>query len=680
MRAVILRSLAVIGVGAAILVGVLYVASTVDARAPEVLAVRVTQPLGDDPGRALITTSLEIAFSEPVEASSAERALRLDPSVDGSVSWSGSTMIFTPAEPLALDTEYALRVEDGVRDRAGNEMTTLPPAFTFRTAGRPQVVATQPEDAASGVALDEPIGLTFSTLMDTVSVESALRVRPTFPHDVRWSGEVLKIVPTAPLRAGTEYVVRVGSEAADIAGVTLGSPMEIRFRTVEAGLRVETIVPADGIDGIAPTSPIAVVFDRPVDPDSVSPDLLRLTPSVAGALEVVPLPGEPPADDGSGRVLRFTPSGPLPSNTTFDVQLLAGVVATSGGGLADGLSWTFTTGAPTSTLSNQIVFLTDRAGVPNLWSMNPDGTGQRQLSTELAPVLDYAVAPDGSSFVVADGRRLIFTRADGGDRRVLSVPEAIDFDPSYAPDSARIAYARMDVASGAPLGLWEWVVGGGDPEPIELASEPASGASPSPDDEPARLRAPRYSPDGAALAYVDADGSVGILHLADDRVEAASFHATRPPAWLADGSGVLLAGEEEGTESRWPTAGPMEPLHETGSVVVVLRPGDEGVAAVPQGSAVAVAAVASDGRVATLDPDGALRVAAGAAAAARTVPGLAGERVTGASFAPGEDDVLVVAVAATQDEPEVGSIERIDLADGQRTVLARRGWAPRWLP
>ena len=42
MRAVLLRSLAVIGVGAVVLAGVLYVASTVDARGPTVLEIRLT--------------------------------------------------------------------------------------------------------------------------------------------------------------------------------------------------------------------------------------------------------------------------------------------------------------------------------------------------------------------------------------------------------------------------------------------------------------------------------------------------------------------------------------------------------------------------------------------------------------------------------------------------------------
>src|SRR5690606_20655 len=193
--------------------------------------------------------------------------------------------------------------------------------------------------------------------------------------------------------------------------------------------------------------------------------------------------------------LRFTPSGPLPPNTTFDVEIAPEIVAaTGGGGLAQPLAWSFTTGAPAATLSNQVTFLSDRSGVANVWSMNADGTGQHQVSAELAPIVDYAVAPDGGSLIVADGRRLVFLRADGSDRRVITGDEHWEFDPTYAPSGRVVAFGRADATGGSGLGLWQWEVGGGDPQPIELPDplRPAPSPSPTPSDgEDGRLlRAP----------------------------------------------------------------------------------------------------------------------------------------------------------------------------------------------
>ncbi|HUF07304.1 MAG TPA: Ig-like domain-containing protein, partial [Candidatus Binatia bacterium] len=420
MRSIILRSLAVIGVGGLVLAGVLYVASTVDARPPEVLGIALTQPLTDDPERALITTSLEVVFSEPVDQESARKALRLDPAVDGAVSWSGSTLIFTPNSPLELETSYAVSVAAGVLDLAGNEMTEPPPVFEFETTGRPSLVEAAPEDGAVDVPLDAPLALTFSTLMDTASVEAALRLRPGFAHELHWSGERVEIVPDEPLRPGLDYELSVQGDAVDVAGVALGERIVLRFRTVEPGLVVEVSVPADGIDGVALTTSIAVIFDRPIDPGSVSDDLLTITPDVAGALDVVQLPDDPATDAGAGSMLRFAPSGDLAPNTTYEVELAPGITSTGGGVLASPSAWTFTTGAPVTSVSNQVTFLSDRGGITNVWSMNPDGSGKRQLSSELTPVLDYAVAPDGSSLVLADGRRLVHQRPDGSDRRVLT--------------------------------------------------------------------------------------------------------------------------------------------------------------------------------------------------------------------------------------------------------------------
>ena len=449
MRAVLLRSLAVIGVGAIVLAGVLYVATTFDGRPPSVLEVRLTAPVADDERVALINTSIEVAFSEPVEPESAEEAVRIEPAVAGAVSWSGSTMRITPADPLELETAYAVTIAAGIRDLAGNRMTEPPPPFEFVTAGRPSLVESVPEDGADEVPLDGPIALTFSTLMDTASVDDQLTLSPAFEHELRWSGELLEIVPTQPLEPGRDYEVSIGADAADAAGVTLDEPVSLAFRTVSPGLAAETIVPADGVDGIAPTAPIAVIFDRPIDPSSVSGDQLTISPDVAGTLEVVALPGDPPDDDGAGSLLRFTPSGPMPPNTTFEVELATGPATTTGETMGEPLTWTFTTGPPTAAVSNGIAFITDRGGVANVWFMNADGSGQRQVSVELEPVLDYAVAPDGSSLIVSDGRRLIYQLADGTDRRILTDDEHLEFDPTYSPDGQLVAFGRADAETGS---------------------------------------------------------------------------------------------------------------------------------------------------------------------------------------------------------------------------------------
>jgi hypothetical protein len=687
MRAVLLRSLTVIGIGGLVLAVLLYVASTVDTRAPTVADITLTQPLPDTPDVALITTGLAVEFTEPVDMASAPDALAIDPAVPGSVSWSGSTMIFTPRDPLELATRYTVTFGDGIRDAAGNRMTDLPPPFTFETTGPPEVVETVPADGAGDVALDAPIAISFSTLMDTASVEAALRLRPAFPHELRWSGLLLEIVPSEPLDTDREYRITIGEDAFDVSGVALDSPATIGFRTVSPGLRPSVLVPADGTDGIAPISPIAVIFDRPVDAGSVSADdLLTITPEVAGSLDLVDADGEEPAEPSDAVILRFVPSGPLPANTTFVVELATAITSLDGDGLAEPVTWSFTTGAPQATLSNQITFLTDRSGVANLWAMNPDGTAPRQLSAELTPILDYAVAPDGSSFVVGDGRRLVLADASGADRRVLTDDPFVEFDPTYSPNGQRIAFGRADAETGRGLGLWELAVDGGGATRIELDGDLTATPDPSTsgtDDEPAQwLRAPRYAPDGETLAYVDLAGWVGIVDLASDEVTRTSYEAHAPPAWLPDGSGILLTGRELDGPLADPSfedlVGPLEPSG-TGEVVV-LDPTASTLDESGFGSDARVAAIAADGRVAYLIGDGSLRIADGTAIGSAAVSRLRDERVAAVTFAPGEEAIAVVILAATDEGVTNGRIERVELDDGARRILTNDGWRPRWLP
>ena len=679
MRAVVLRSLLVIGVGGLVLAGVLYVASTVDARPPEVLEVRLTQAVADDPDRGFITTSIEVLFSEPVEADAAD-AISIDPPVDGSASWSGSTLIFTPLQPLELDTEYRVSIGPGIRDPAGNEMAELPDPYTFATTGRPALASSEPADGDEEVAVDTVIALAFSTLMDTASVESALELEPAIQHDLRWSGQRLEIVPQEPLEPASDYTVTLGGEAADIAGVAIGDAVSIGFRTVAPGLGVDVLVPADRTDGIAPRTPIAVILDRPVDADSLDPDLLEISPPVGGTLGVATLPGDP---DAAGRVLRFTASAPLPSNTTFELILHPGLQSEAGGELAEEVRWSFTTGAPQPALSNQVLFLSDRGGVTNVWAMNPDGTGQRQVSAELTPVLDYATAPNGSSIVVGDGRRLVFLQADGSNRQVLTDEAHLEFDPAYAPDGSEVTFARADASSGAGLGLWTWELGSGAVNAVELPPDlrpDATPASPDRDDEPGRLRAPRYAPDGQALAYVDLDGHLGILELPAERHTRMEGEIVSAPVWSPDSSGVYVTLGDGGSIRPVPFSAPVAPLVAADPAGVGLgrrsgtRLDDAGL-----GDGARLGGVAAEGRIAYVDAGGRATIADADGAPGSTPEGLESTRVDEIRFGPGEATVIIV-TGRPEGSGRGGIIERVDVESGERTRLVRDGWHVRWLP
>lgn len=690
----LLRTVAVFVVGAAILVGILYYASTVDSRPPAVSGFTLTQHLSTDDAVALTTTSLDVNFSEPVDAGSAEAAFRVAPRVRGSFSWSGSTMIFTPLEPLPLSTQFQASVGPGVRDRAGNVMNQASQVFQFTTVGTPRVVASDPADGASDVPLDAPIVLTFSTLMDTASVTDRLSVSPRFDYSLRWSGEQLTIIPSRPLDAGRGYVVRIDARAEDVGGATLSSPFILRFTTVAAGLEPTTVVPADDSQGIAVTSPIAVFFDRALDPASVSNDLFTFSPPVAGNVAAVATPGAAGVNDAAPRVLRFQPSGPLPPNTTFEVTLSGELRAADGARLVEPLKWTFLTGAPTPALGNQILFLSDRSGVTNLWAMSPEGTGQRQLSAELSDVVSYAVAPNGRSFVVGDGSRLVEQHADGGARRVLTDDSHIEFDPAYSPDGSQIAFGRADAATGAGEGLWLRAEGGGDETQLKLPDELTATATPSPAASGERptplLRAPAFSPDGAALAFVMGTTRVGVLELPGARLTTAPFDATSPPVWLPDSSGVLLSGIPADVQPAVPDpTRPVPPLSPSsrglaradlgGLRIVRLDRGANAVSDIGLPFGASAPAIDAANRIGYLllgadpatDVGSVWLTRAGQGAGSRlTADGVA---VRGFSFAPAPDRLVVA-------NGREGGISVIGVPGGAPQQLSRDGFLPRWLP
>ena len=338
---------------------------------------------------------------------------------------------------------------------------------------------------------------------------------------------------------------------------------------MNAGLGVKAVVPADGVAGISVRTPIAIVFDGPIDPASVD-GAIRITPPIGGDLRVVdpvsdaaqpsPSPGASgsapgePTGRSAGSILLFTPSNPLAQHTTYTVAL-APVVERAGdpGQVAAGRTWTFTTGGETTSAQNQIAFLTARGGVRNVWLMNPDGSNPRQVTTELAPVSAYDVSSDGRSIAYAAGGVVRLLRLDGSDLATVTGDGQLDYAPTLAPGGEVVLLGRRDVA-GTDLGWWLEPLPGasagsqarqlipyGAP-PVGSVALTGDGLVVGPGVSPWADRA-AFDPTGRWLLFVTADGRVIHADLATDRdgptvapLDLSS--ATGVPAWDATGRGV----------------------------------------------------------------------------------------------------------------------------------------------
>ncbi|MBN2016505.1 Ig-like domain-containing protein [Candidatus Dojkabacteria bacterium] len=66
-------------------------------------------------GNIRVGTSINVVFDQEVDHSSAQGKFSISPSVAGSFSWSGYTMIFKPSSSLAYSTKYTVTVAAGVK-------------------------------------------------------------------------------------------------------------------------------------------------------------------------------------------------------------------------------------------------------------------------------------------------------------------------------------------------------------------------------------------------------------------------------------------------------------------------------------------------------------------------------------------------------------------------------------
>jgi Tol biopolymer transport system component/DNA-binding winged helix-turn-helix (wHTH) protein len=148
---------------------------------------------------------------------------------------------------------------------------------------------------------------------------------------------------------------------------------------------------------------------------------------------------------------------------------------TTGSGKFDGyygLSWT---------PDGRVVYASVASGSWDIWVMNADGTGQRQLTVGARSNYGPSVSSDGRHIVFVSNRaggafNIWRMDADGSNPVRLTTGRGENF-PHVTPDGRSVVYAS--VGGGQEAAVWKVPIDGG--EPVRLTTRPASWPFVSPD-------------------------------------------------------------------------------------------------------------------------------------------------------------------------------------------------------
>ncbi|HEX8069515.1 MAG TPA: protein kinase [Pyrinomonadaceae bacterium] len=120
---------------------------------------------------------------------------------------------------------------------------------------------------------------------------------------------------------------------------------------------------------------------------------------------------------------------------------------------------------PAWTPDGRIVYMSNASGNGDIWVMNADGTGARQLTFDPNNDSLPDVAPDGRSIVFITNRSVGWSiwlmNADGSNQRELVRNVSQDAHPHFAPDSQSVYYSSFS-AGGANF-FWRVPAAGGQP-------------------------------------------------------------------------------------------------------------------------------------------------------------------------------------------------------------------------
>ncbi|HKG12289.1 MAG TPA: winged helix-turn-helix domain-containing protein [Pyrinomonadaceae bacterium] len=202
----------------------------------------------------------------------------------------------------------------------------------------------------------------------------------------------------------------------------------------------------------------------------------------------------------------------------------------------------------TWTPDGRIVYASVASGSWDIWTMNADGTGQRQLTVGARSNYGPSVSSDGRRIAFVSNRAGAFNiwrvDADGSNPLQLTRGRGENF-PHFTPDGRWVIYAT--IGYGQSNAVWKVPADGG--EPVRLTEKPASWPFVSPDGKSfvCVYGNDPFSPSKLAVVPIDGGEPTKMFDI------PTTFNANT--VWLPDNRGIAFLDSRTGTNNVW-----MQPL------------------------------------------------------------------------------------------------------------------------
>ncbi len=262
--------------------------------------------------------------------------------IAGGVTYTGTTATFTPSANLLAGVIYTATITSGAKNIAGTPLAN-DYVWTFTTLTVPMVIATDPINNATGVALNKMITVNFNEPMDPLTLVAAnftiKQGATTLAGTISKTSTSVSFTPFVALLPNTVYNGTVTTGAKNVVGTAIAGNHVWTFTTLS--LTAPTVIltdPVNNATGVALNKMIDATFSVPMNPSTLNASTFTLkegTNTVSGTFSYI------------GSTSTFNPSSNLLAGTTYTATITTGAENVAGTPLANNYVWTFSTLAAT---------------------------------------------------------------------------------------------------------------------------------------------------------------------------------------------------------------------------------------------------------------------------------------------------------------------------------------------